>query len=1075
MSLYKIYGSSAGSGKTFTLTKTYLQLLLSSSSPHYFKQILAITFTNDAAAEMKSRILSTLKEMGGAEEEMTSKSIITLEAIKAELPDIHPSEIQKRSKAAFEQILQDYADFNVKTIDSFVNQLVSSFSLDLGLPYNYEVVLDKGPILLKAADRVFDKIGTEGNEHISTLIENYALEQADEGKNWQMLIPNLAKFADNLFNDQYFNLIQKNEKLKYSDFLLVKKSINKYLKITQNTFLLFGKKGNEILEKAGLYIDHFAYGKSGFASIFNHTNDADSVVLNDIWQPGVRISDAIENDKWYSKSLAVDRKAAIDAIASELIDWYLGLISFLQKEKPKYLLLKELRNNMDNLALLEEVKGEFGKILMENNMAYITDFNRRINKIVSEEPVPYIFERLGEKYNHILIDEFQDTSDIQYFNLLPLIENALSKNHFNMLVGDPKQSIYRWRGGKVELMIHVLNKNSDGLKSNELLSDNQKFSIDYTTSLVQRENLQKNYRSKKEIIDFNNNLFSVIAESTDEEMVKLAFENYFQESHENTSVGGHIEILTTMDVKGEDPIDETEWTLAQIELKIKEAIDDGFSYEDIAILCRKKKSQAAVIAEHLMAKGYSIISADSLLLKNKIGISFLVSLLKAYQDPRNINRHAEAILLYHRYKGMDFPTNFDFKSKDLSCWEFFKDQKIEIDEKVLGAFGLFQLAESFVNKFGMFEDNELLPYIFAFFDIIQNQIKVNGNSLSEFLDLWEQSKASYAVSVSKPNAITVSTIHKSKGLEYPVVIVPFANWSYLPMNNSSLWVDLEQLTYPELAIENSRLKAAPIKFKKTLIETEIAQQYHKELEYSKLEALNILYVALTRPVDRLYILCKKPTKSVDDSIYKVLENFVNKYEASKQEDGQYIIANGLPNLKRTEKIESEDAFIIKEINSRENLGKLKLKSNLDKVFNEQNQRDKGNIIHTLFQEIRTAEDLEQALLKLQYDGLILEIEKEELRAEARKILDHPDLKHLYSGNITVENERDILVKNQEISRPDRVVYENEKVTIIDYKTGQRNNSHKKQIRHYGELYKQMGYIDVELLVIYLNPLEVVVV
>ena len=182
MSLYKIYGSSAGSGKTFTLTKTYLQLLLSSSSPHYFKQILAITFTNDAAAEMKSRIINTLKEMAGPAEEKSPKTSVTLKAIEDELPDLHPLEIQKRSKAAFEQILQDYSDFNVKTIDSFVNQLVSSFSMDLGLPFNYEVVLDKGPILLKAAERVFDKIGTDGNEHLSNLIENYALEQADEGK-----------------------------------------------------------------------------------------------------------------------------------------------------------------------------------------------------------------------------------------------------------------------------------------------------------------------------------------------------------------------------------------------------------------------------------------------------------------------------------------------------------------------------------------------------------------------------------------------------------------------------------------------------------------------------------------------------------------------------------------------------------------------------------------------------------------------------------------------------------------------------------------------------------------------------
>jgi ATP-dependent helicase/nuclease subunit A len=1072
MSLYKIYGSSAGSGKTFTLTKTYLQLLLSSSSPHYFKQILAITFTNDAAAEMKSRIISTLKEMAGSADEMSSKTLVTLEAIKEELPDIHPLEIQKRSKAAFDQILQDYADFNVKTIDSFVNQLVSSFSMDLGLPYNYEVVLDKSPILLKAAERVFDKIGTDGNEHLSNLIENYALEQADEGKNWQMLIPNLAKFADNLFNDQYFNLIQKNDELQYSDFLTVKRQINAYLKMAQNTFLQFGKRGADILQYGNLSIEDFTYGKSGFASMFLHTQNAESVILNDVWEPGVRINDAIENDKWYAAKAPVETQNSIDEIKPNIIDWYNEVIAFLKREKPKYLLLKELRNNMDNLALLEEVKAEFGKILMENNQAYITDFNRRINKIVSEEPVPYIFERLGEKYNHILIDEFQDTSDVQYFNLLPLIENALSKNHFNMLVGDPKQSIYRWRGGKVELMIHVLNQNTDALKSNELLSVNQKFTIDYTTAMVQKENLQKNYRSKQEIIDFNNSIFSAIEASSEEEIIKWAFENKTQETHENTKAGGHVEFLITEDVKNEDPIDEIDWTLEQIELKIKEAVNDGYTHEDIAILCRKKGAQAAVIAEHLMSKGYSVISADSLLLKNKLGISFLVSLLKAYEDPKNLSKHANAILLYQRYRGKALATHIDFKNEAYTCWDFFKEEDIEIEQSVLGAFGLYQLTESFVNKFGMFQDNELLPYLFAFFDIIQNQIKNSGNSLSEFLGLWDQSSSSYAVSVSKPNAITVSTIHKSKGLEYPVVIVPFANWSTTPNNFSNLWVDLEGLTYPELSSAASTIKAAPLKYKKTLNETQIASQYKKELEYTKLEALNILYVAFTRPVDRLYVLAKKP-RSADNTVFKSLFDFVSTDSSWKVNEGQYIMANGLPKLVYEEKEKVDNAYIVREINSRENLGKLKLKSNLDKIFNELNQRDRGNLVHTLFQEIRTANDLEQALNHMQFEGLILESEKEELRTEANKILEHPELKYLFSGNIQVENERDILVKNQDISRPDRVVFNKEKVTIIDYKTGKKQNSHLSQVKHYGELYKQMGYMDVDLLLIYLNPLEVV--
>lgn len=1069
MSLYKIYGSSAGSGKTFTLTKTYLQLVLSSASPHYFKQILAITFTNDAASEMKSRIIETLKELGGEEEKMSSKTKVTLAAIKEELPELHPQQLQKRAKAAFEQILQDYADFNVKTIDSFVNQLVSSFALDLGLPYNYEVVLDKRPLLLKATERVFDKIGLAGQEHLTDLIEKFAQEKADEGKNWQMLVPNLASFANSLFDDQFYNLIQKNEDLKYSDFLSVKKQINKYLKISKNTFLQFGAKGNALLERNGIEHNDFK-GQYSFGAFILQLNNPETKLFGEfkpIYKDAVK---AAEEGQWYTKACPPEKKNAIDNCSYELKEFYLEVSRFLEITKVKYSLLFEISRNLDNLALLGEVREEFGKLLMENNMAYITDFNRRINKIVAEEPVPYIFEKLGEKYNHILIDEFQDTSDIQYFNLLPLIENALSKNYFNMLVGDPKQSIYRWRGGKVELMIYVLNQNTEALKSNELLSDNQRFSIDYTTAQVQKENLQKNYRSKEEVITFNNDFFTKVADESPEEIIKLAFENKTQETHEGTKTGGHVEMSLIENQKGEDPIDEKDWTFSQIDLKIQEALDANYDYEDIAILCRKKV-HAAAIAEQLISKGISVISADSLLLKNSLGISFLISLLMAYQDPKNKTKHAEAILLYHRYKELEFPTDIDFKAKELSCWDFLQAQGIVIDQKILGAFGIYQLTESLVNKLGMFEDETLLPYLFAFFDIVQNHIKNEGNSLSDFLQVWEQSKDSYAVSVSKQNAITVSTIHKSKGLEYPVVIVPFANWALTPNTRSSFWADLEQTGYNELNAGTSILKAAPLPYKKTLDLTLVQDQYQRELEFTKLEALNILYVAFTRPVDRLYVLALAP-RSSENSTYHFLKKFVvgNGIEAV---DNKYLIAEGEANTsKETEENELE-SHIINKINSRENLGKLKLKSNLDKVFNEQNQRDQGNLIHTLFSEIGMATDLDQAIQKLQFDGLILEAEKSELKAEAEKILQSPDLKHLYSGNILVENERDILVKDADISRPDRVVYQNNKVTIIDYKTGKKQHTHKTQIQHYGELYRQMGYTDVDLLLIYLNPLEIV--
>ncbi len=1061
MSIYKIYGSSAGSGKTFTLTKTFLRLLLQTDESHYFKHILAITFTNDAAAEMKERILQTLKELSGEEEKLSGKSKAVLEALKPELNGLEYREIRQRATAAFDRILEDYSDFNVKTIDSFVNQLVTSFSLDLGLPYNYEVILDKEPILLKAAERVFDKIGTDGHDHISELVQNFAEEQADEGKNWQNLLPNLAQFASNLFDDQYYNLIQKNEGLDYADYLKIKKQIDQHIAIIKNTYLQFGKKGKALLEENGLSVDDFSYGKGGFASIFLKLEDPENDMLNKEWDPGKRIIEAIEKDVWYTKKTPVSTQNAIDNINGDLKSFYFEVMDFLDTEKPKYMLCKEVRKNLDNLALLDEVKSEFYKILHENDQAYITDFNRRINKVIASEPIPYIFERLGERYNHILIDEFQDTSDIQYYNLLPLIENALSKNQFNMLVGDPKQSIYRWRGGKVELMIHLLNKNTEALKENPLLSLHQHFTVDFTSDFLSNEHLDKNYRSKKEIIEFNRDFFKRIAESSDESMVKSAFENAAQDTHAGTKDGGHVELC----INENDKTDDLEWNKSKILSTITEVLSQGYGLGDIAILCRNKKNAAAPIAEFLISEGYPVISADSLLLKNYLGVNFLISLLMAYQDDA---RSDEAILLYHRYKALKFPD----KLNQTNIWMFLKTQDIDIDLHILSAFGLFQLTESIANKVGLFEDVAGLPYLFALFDLVQNYVKNMGNSLADFLDYWHQSGKMTSVSIAKPDAITVSTVHKSKGLEYPIVIVPFANWSVVPQNNSKAWYDLSQFKYPEFSVGDKQICASPITFKKDLKLTPVADQYQQELEFSKLEALNILYVAFTRPVDRLYILSKKPARGESNTIYTILTSFLGPYQLDDNQEYTRTFYQGLNNKTVKEKV-LEPTYALETIHSNENLGKLRIKSSVDKLFNEQNQRDKGNLIHTLFSEIVMATDLEQALRKLQLDGLINETEKVELKKDAAELMNHPALHPHFHGDIQVENERDILVKNEDFSRPDRVVIKNNSVTVIDYKTGQKRKAHEYQIKHYGELYRNMGYDQVELLLVYLNPTEVV--
>ncbi len=1062
MSEFKIYSSSAGSGKTYTLTLSYLKLLLQSDDPFYYRHILAVTFTNDAAAEMKHRILNALKNLG---KETNSPGVTGIkESLLASIPDLNEKTLRERARKCFANLLEDYGNFHIKTIDSFVNQLVSTFSRDLNLPYNYEIILDKAPVLLQAVDRVFDRVGRPQEEYLTNLLIDFASEYAEEGKNWKNIRQNLAEFAGNLFNDQYYHLIRKTEELDFGDYRQIKKQIDQRIAVVKNLYLETGKKGQQILTDYSLSVEEFSFGKGGFAGLFIKTLDPENELLSKDWSPGVRIENAIESGIFYSKSAPEFTKNKLDAASERLIEWYHELKNFLTWHKPPFVLMLAVRKNLDNLSLLQEVNREFQKILAENNQAYITDFNRRINALIAAEPVPYVYERMGEKFHHILIDEFQDTSDIQFYNLLPLIENSLAGNHFNMLVGDPKQSIYRWRGGKVDLMLQLMNQNEPALHDNTLLTDFQRESVSNTLKNITVSSLQSNYRSSSQIIAFNNSLFSMLLEDTKEPKLQQALQDVLQLKHAGTLEGGHAD-LRFYD-KAADQDEET-WMLNEIELRIREAIQAGFSMGDIAILCRKKK-QAARVARNLSSAGFEISSADSLLIRNNDVVRFVISLFEAYSDP---SFSSLAVLNFYKIQGNTFPSELDYRKIDI--WEHLRSKGFSIDPDKIRTFGLYQMTESLIQTLGLFDPGPHLPYLFAFLDLIQDFAKNKGNDLRGFLKHWPNIKENASVDIKNPNAIIVSTIHKSKGLEYPVVILPFANWSFKPKNNSLGWFDLEHCDLPEFRSASKRLLAAPFNLtSKSLDLTLLRSQRAKELELQKLEEINSLYVALTRPVERLHLLSASPHQQAEDSVYGILQKFAYGF-MTERDSNYFILSEEKRKLKKSKVEDKETELILEKLTSKENLGNLRIQSNLDVLFNQNNQRDRGILIHTLFSEIRVATDLKRALNKLRTEGLIMESEKADLEKEALEILKTPGLQHLFEGEIQVENERDILQKNQTASRPDRVVHHNGQVTIIDYKTGIALESHARQLKHYGLLYREMGYPQVNLLLIYFNPTRLV--
>ena len=793
MSLFKIYGSSAGSGKTFTLTKEYLKMVLSEEDPKYFQKILAITFTNDASNEMKQRIMKSLKEVS------SENGSVMFDVIKTELIDISPEILKDRAGKIFLEILHNYNDFAVKTIDSFVNQIVSSFTFDLNLPYNYEINLDQSQILSEAVDILIDKVGNDDN--LSNILLDFALNKIDEDKSWNTLSDEIKTFGKNIFENEGSYLISRNNELQVGDIQSIRKKINAFKKSINDEIKSKNQIALDLIKSRGLTADDFKYKNKGVFGFFERLSDDPEDLFTKEKYPNTYHRNAFENDDWYSPKS--ETGPIIDGIKYDLRD--IG-IEVLALKSDKYLILNEISKNLLKIPLLTLIKEEVDKIKEDRNEVFLSEFNKKILDIIVQEPVPFIYERIGEKYDHLLIDEFQDTSNMQFFNLLPLIDNAISKNKFNLIVGDPKQAIYRWRGGNIQLMIDLMNKDADNLKLNKETSENQYQQIENVTFSGKIENLIVNYRSKPEVINFNNSFFeSVVGEKTGEfPLIKNVFEDYFQNTPIASKEGGFVQL---------EALEKDADILEKLLFEINDIISDGFELGDIAILCRTN-SQSVVIADFLKKNGFDINSVDSLKIGKNLEVNLLTTFLQFISQPESVFKKFELLQYFFQIKGIsDLPDDYleICKKTPQEFLQIFEKYGIKLDYLKIFELDFYTVSEYFIEKFELLENKSSIPYILTFLDVLLQFYHKKSKSISDFLEHWELKRNAYSINNKSDNAITVTTIHKSKGLEYPIVILPYVNWSPSPNAKDEVWIDVSDLGYEELGNDERALVAAPFK------------------------------------------------------------------------------------------------------------------------------------------------------------------------------------------------------------------------------------------------------------------------
>jgi len=1032
---FQVYNASAGSGKTFTLVKEYLKVVLNSDDRYTFQRILAITFTNKAAAEMKERILSNLQLFSeGNENDVLLKLI--------EETHLEKETIQNRSRQALEAILQNYSAFAITTIDSFTHKIIKSFAFDLGLNLNFEVELDSETLLHQAVAILISKIGVE-NDVTTTLID-FSLEKAKEDKSWD-ISHDLNDFAKILLNDEDAKHFKTLSSKTISDFTSLKKKLAKSQKDLKLEFIEIGEKGVSIIDSLNLMHNDFYY--SLLPKHFLSLSTPEKAKFFD----ESKLKQRIEENMFYAKSKSDEIKASIEEVLPELLHLY----NESEKLYKQYTLNQLVLKSIIPLAVLTKINSELSSIKEENNIRLISEFNQLISNNIKEEPAPFIYERIGQKFMHYFIDEMQDTSVLQWQNLIPLIDNALSQENSNLLlVGDGKQAIYRWRGGRAEQFIKLGSEIQNEKSSNPF------------HAYKEIKGLDTNYRSYSEIIAFNNSFFQYVSNSFQNPMYQQLFiEGNTQKS--TKKIGGFVSIDF---LEKETDKEENELKYAKKVLETIERLEAGFSRKEVCVLVRKKKEGVA-IANYLSENGVDIVSSETLLIQNSEKVNFIIDVLQVILHPKD--HSAWVRLIYFLYEHLkieldkhSFITSFDIKNK-LDFFVKIKEFGIGFSLENFNQIPFYEKIEEIIRAFNLTTVSD--AYLQFFLDIVFEQ-QQKGIDIQQFLDFWESKKDKLSiVAPEAENAVQIMTIHKSKGLEFPVVIFPYNIDVYQQINPKSWITDLpiEQFDgFKELLVPaNKSIKYAGKSGENI---------YNFQREELELDSYNLLYVALTRAVEQLYVITEKSIspKGVVNSNYTsgVLINYLNSIGEWSDDKESYTFGNrkkGSKNLIEKSRTTIQNQFVSNPWQQHN----IYMVANSSKLWETEQGKaiEYGNLIHEMFSKIISNEDVEKILHQYLNEGLISVDDASKIKVLITKVVEHPKLEEYYKKDVIVYNEREITTEDHVVVIPDRLVFNSKnEVTIIDYKTGKPSKGYHQQILGYEKVLKSMGFKVIKKLLIYVN-------
>ncbi len=1031
---FSIYNASAGSGKTYALVKQYLKILFSAENDDAYRSILAITFTNKAVHEMKSRILQSLIEFSKDVPNTKAQGLMD-DLAQSEETGLSVEKLRDKSKKILKHIIHNYAGFDISTIDKFTHRVIRAFAHDLNLPLSFEVTLESDALLQEAVDAVVAKAGTD--ELLTKMLVDYTMEKTDDDKSWD--ISREIFEAGRMLNKE--NDVAPLEEFKKQDlefFIKLKKDLAKACED-------LGGNCKDSATKILQDIDDNGVDRKSFSGgyFIKHLEG----ISNGIYNPKLKTYHSHEDIK---TNKGVRDEDLIESMRPDFV----AKMALIYADFSKRDFYNAFLKNLTPLSLFSEIGKSMSEIQSDRNMLSIAEFNALIHAEIQNQPAPFIYERLGERYRHFFIDEFQDTSEMQWKNLVPLIHNALSGESMDnkrgtlMIVGDPKQSIYRWRGGKAEQFVELAKGNHPF------------FNIDH-----QLEPLTKNWRSCNKIIEFNNDFFNFVANDFENVDYQTLYKGCTQEFGKND--GGLVQIdLLPAKIEMEEDENRSELYCQRTLEKILEVKSQGYRWEDIVVLTRKR-SHGVMIADYLTANGVDILSSETLLIANSSKVIFAVNTLRFLKNPNDAMAKAK-MLTFVAADILKQTSIHEFIAEGMKLFaENFKDylrkHNLEFSVEKLRTLALYEACNYIFTSFGIAQNDGYVQY---FLDLALEKEARNQFGVADFLDFWDANaeKLSIPSPEGKP-AVKLMTIHKAKGLEFPIVIFPFAEEEYGRSPKDKLWLDADsdEFGVSKMLVSNS-----------SAVESmgENAKSTHKlKQEEILFDNINILYVAFTRASEQLHIISalniSKKGELAANNMSTIIINFLknkNVFEEDKLEY-QFGIANTCPNID-LEETATENINSDFEKMPRSNI-KIAEREAMMWDSKQASAIEFGNVLHEILSSIERRSDVIIAVDEALSIGLINLSQREDVETALYNVIDHPEISDFFSQG-KVLNEQPILNISGNILIPDRVVLVDNRAFLLDYKTGKPLPKHKIQVENYKSAIESMGISVSKMRLVYIG-------